>query len=175
ADGQAFDRVDQFTDGTQGQELHRAREQRLIDGHDRAVLPVDGAHTPMMPLSEVAVSVRGMTIQMGGVTIDCADPHKLAEFWTEALGTSVGADYGEYIFLNPTAEGGPFFGLQRVPEERAGKNRVHVDFRTDDRTAEVERLVKLGATAVAEHSVPGLSWTVLRDPEGNEFCVGSEG
>ena len=111
---------------------------------------------------------------MGGVTIDCANPRKLAEFWTEALGTTIAGDYeGEYIFLAPTIEDGPYVGLQRVPEERAGKNRVHIDFRTDDRTAEVERLVKLGATLVAEHSVPGLSWAVLQDPEGNEFCVGS--
>lgn len=110
---------------------------------------------------------------MGGVTIDCADPQKLAEFWTEALGTTIGADYGEYIFLNPTAEHAPYLGLQRVPEERAGKNRVHIDFRTEDRPAEVARLVKLGATEVEEHTVPGLSWTVLLDPEGNEFCVGT--
>jgi hypothetical protein len=114
-----------------------------------------------------------MTIQIGGVTIDCADPRKLAEFWTEALRTSVGGDYGEYVFLNPTTEDGPYVGLQRVPEERAGKNRVHIDFRTEDRAGEVERLVKLGARKVADHSVPGLDWTILQDPEGNEFCVGS--
>jgi predicted enzyme related to lactoylglutathione lyase len=128
----------------------------------------------MASLSGVAVSLRDMTIQMGGVTIDCANPRKLAEFWTEALGTAIGGDYGgEFIFLNPSVEDGPYVGLQRVPEDRAGKNRVHIDFRTDDRPAEVERLVKLGATAVAEHTVPGLTWSVLQDPEGNEFCVGS--
>jgi predicted enzyme related to lactoylglutathione lyase len=60
-----------------------------------------------------------------------------------------------------------------VPEPRSGKNRVHVDWRTDDREAEVRRLVELGATAQGEHEVPGLRWTVLVDPEGNEFCVGS--
>jgi predicted enzyme related to lactoylglutathione lyase len=64
--------------------------------------------------------------------------------------------------------------LQKVPEERAAaKNRVHIDFRADDRPAEVARLVGLGATEVEEHTVPGMTWTVLRDPEGNEFCVGS--
>jgi predicted enzyme related to lactoylglutathione lyase len=113
------------------------------------------------------------TIEMGGVTIDCADPQKLAEFWTEALGATIAGDYGEYVFLAPKSEDGPYLGLQRVPEERAGKNRVHIDFRTDDRESEVARLVKLGATEGAEHSVPGLTWTILQDPEGNEFCVGS--
>jgi catechol 2,3-dioxygenase-like lactoylglutathione lyase family enzyme len=115
-----------------------------------------------------------MTISMGGVTIDCANPRKLAEFWTEALGATVGGDYGgEFIFLTLGDEDRPYLGLQRVAEERAGKNRVHIDFRTDDRAGEVERLVKLGASTVEEHSVPGLTWTVLKDPEGNEFCVGS--
>ena len=129
---------------------------------------------PSVPVSVGAVTVRAMsTIEFGGVTIDCADPQQLAEFWTEALGTTITGDYGEYVFLAPTSEDGPYVGLQRVPEERAGKNRVHVDFRTDDREGEVARLVKLGATEVGEHSVQGLAWTVLEDPEGNVFCVGS--
>jgi predicted enzyme related to lactoylglutathione lyase len=117
-----------------------------------------------------------MTIQMASVTIDCADPHKLAEFWTEALGTTIAADHaGQFISLTPSRDGAPAVGLQRVPEERAGKNRVHIDFLTEDRAVEVERLVKLGATEVGEHTVPGLAWTVLQDPEGNEFCVATSG
>jgi predicted enzyme related to lactoylglutathione lyase len=52
-----------------------------------------------------------------------------------------------------------------------GKNRVHVDFHADDREVEVRRLVGLGATVLDEQEVPGLRWTVLADPEGNEFCV----
>jgi predicted enzyme related to lactoylglutathione lyase len=50
---------------------------------------------------------------------------------------------------------------------------VHVDLRADDRAAEVARLTGLGASVVAEYALPGLWWTVLADPEGNEFCVGS--
>jgi hypothetical protein len=50
---------------------------------------------------------------------------------------------------------------------------VHIDFATEDREGEVERLVALGATRGEDHTVPGLTWTVLQDPEGNEFCVGS--
>jgi catechol 2,3-dioxygenase-like lactoylglutathione lyase family enzyme len=110
-----------------------------------------------------------MTMQMGGITIDCAAPQQLAEFWAAALGVTDVRDYGEYVLLL----GEPYVGLQRVPEPRSGKNRVHIDFRTDDRTAEVARLVGLGATEVEEHAMPGLAWTVLQDPEGNEFCVGT--
>jgi predicted enzyme related to lactoylglutathione lyase len=114
-----------------------------------------------------------MSIRMGGVTIDCADPVKLAEFWSEALGAEATNYGGEFVFLAASGKDGPYVGLQKVPEERVGKNRAHVDFSTEDRAAEVKRLVGLGATEVGEHSVPGLTWTVLQDPEGNEFCVGS--
>jgi len=120
----------------------------------------------------VAASFGGMAIRMGMITIDCADPRGLAGFWTAALGTKVDQDYeGEFLILAPV-EGGLPLALQKVPEPRAGKNRVHVDFGGDDRAAEVKRLVELGAKEVAEHEVPGLAWTVLTDPEGNEFCVG---
>jgi predicted enzyme related to lactoylglutathione lyase len=113
-----------------------------------------------------------MAIRMNMITIDCADPRGLAGFWTAALGTKVDRDYeGEFLILAPV-EGGLPLALQKVPEPRAGKNRVHVDFGGDDRVAEVRRLVELGAKEVAEHEVPGLVWTVLADPEGNEFCVG---
>ena len=60
-----------------------------------------------------------------------------------------------------------------MPEDRSGKNRVHIDFGTQDREGEIERLLALGATRGEDHTVPGLTWTVLHDPEGNEFCVGS--
>jgi predicted enzyme related to lactoylglutathione lyase len=110
-----------------------------------------------------------MALSIGMVTIDCTDPQALAEFWTAALGTTVAGDYGEFVLLAAT----PALGLQKVSEPRAGKNRVHLDLQTDDRAAEVARLTSLGASTVAEHSVPGLWWTVLTDPEGNEFCVGS--
>ncbi|PXY21636.1 glyoxalase [Prauserella sp. PE36] len=114
-----------------------------------------------------------MTLQLGMVTIDCEDPHKLAAFWCEALGVEIADDYGEYVMLTSRTEGGVRLAMQRVPEPRTGKNRVHVDFGTDDREGEVARLVGLGATALADHEMPGLNWTVLADPEGNEFCVGS--
>ncbi|MET9002152.1 VOC family protein [Amycolatopsis sp. Hca4] len=113
-----------------------------------------------------------MAIHMGMITIDCAEPRQLAQFWTAALGTTVAQDYeGEFLILAPAAEGGLPLALQRVPEPREGKNRAHIDFGAENREAEVKRLVGLGAKEVAEHEVPGLAWTVLQDPEGNEFCV----
>jgi len=113
-----------------------------------------------------------MALKPGMVTIDCADPRTLAGFWTEAAGYRVASDFGVFLVLEPGDAAGLPLGLQKVAEPRNGKNRVHIDWRTDDRVEEVARLTKLGATVLGEHEVPGLRWTVLADPEGNEFCVG---
>lgn len=119
-------------------------------------------------------SVRAMTMTMAIVTIDCAEPRALARFWTAALGYEVVQDVqGFFVVLGSREGGGTPIGLQKVAEDKTTKNRVHLDFRAEDRLAEVERLVGLGATAHEEHTVPGLTWTVLTDPAGNEFCVGS--
>ena len=100
-------------------------------------------------------TVCGMALSIGMVTVDCADPQSLAGFWTAALGTTVARDYGEFVLLAGT----PAVGLQKVPEY------------TDDRAAEVARLTALGASTLAERAAPGLWWTVMADPESNEFCV----
>jgi hypothetical protein len=106
------------------------------------------------------------------VTIDCADPTSLAKFWSEAAGYEIRADYdGWYVVLGPPGGEGLRLGLQRVPEDKVTKNRVHIDWSTEDRAAEVQRLVGLGATVVAEHVMPEFAWTVMTDPVGNEFCV----
>jgi predicted enzyme related to lactoylglutathione lyase len=115
-----------------------------------------------------------MTMTMATVTIDCADPRALAEFWAAALDYDVKLDMeGFFVLLGPKDGPGTGIGLQKVAEPRSGKNRVHVDFDAEDRKAEVARLVGLGAKEQEEHTVPGLTWTVLTDPVGNEFCVGS--
>lgn len=113
---------------------------------------------------------------MDGITIDSADPRSLAEFWTKAFDLEVVVD-AEGVFVQLGSRSSPelpYIALQKVPEERAGKNRVHLDFATEDREGEVRRLVSLGARQGREHSAPGFRWTVLQDPEGNEFCVGSK-
>jgi predicted enzyme related to lactoylglutathione lyase len=123
--------------------------------------------------------VRCMALTARMVTIDCADPGALAKFWSEAAGYEVTWRHeNEYLVLESTSGRGLQLGLQRVPEPKAGKNRAHIDWATDDRPAEVDRLVGLGATVLDEHVLPGsgFAWTVLADPEGNEFCIsGSHG
>ena len=117
-----------------------------------------------------------MALRIGMVTADCADPKALSAFWAAALQTSVVFESEGFVMLAPPAEGGPALGFQLVPEERAGKNRLHLDLGAPQggRAHEVARLVGLGATELGERGGDeyGLVWTTLVDPEGNEFCVG---
>jgi predicted enzyme related to lactoylglutathione lyase len=128
-------------------------------------------------LSVLGRSVRGMNLNMGGITIDCAEPRALAEFWTQALDLEVAHDADGYFIqlasrANPSL---PYLGLQKVPEDKVAKNRVHLDLATDDPDVEISRLVALGAVVGEKHEAPGITWTVLSDPAGNEFCVGTHG
>jgi len=109
-----------------------------------------------------------------GLVLDCHDPETLAGFWSEALGyQSVGAAGSYALLLPPDGEAGPRLLLQRVPEPKAAKNRMHFDIHTVDIEAEATRLAGLGATRVQEDvlSEHGTTWVLMHDPEGNEFCV----
>jgi hypothetical protein len=120
-----------------------------------------------------------MTLTFSGVVIDCADPSAVADFWQAALGWSVrGAGERGEVVLEPnegeTRYGPPSIVFQPVPEPKAVKNRVHLDFYSPDPEAEVLRLESLGARYVDVGQGEGRSFTVLGDTEGNEFCVLSE-
>lgn len=108
------------------------------------------------------------------VTIDCADPGRLAEFWSAAASMTMVEGGGDDFVMLKGAGSGILLALQRVPEPKVGKNRVHVDFATTDRLADVARLVGLGASVVEEHRMGSFAWTVLADPEDNLFCVGAQ-
>lgn len=77
----------------------------------------------------------------------------------------------EEVLLAETDWGFPRFTLQRVSEGRRQASSVHVDLTAQDRLAEVARLAGLGATEGATHGDEQFGWTVMRDPDGNEFCV----
>ncbi|GAA5172461.1 VOC family protein [Pseudonocardia eucalypti] len=118
-----------------------------------------------------------MSLNIAMATLDCADPQKLSAFWAEALRTTVAGDYGEFVMLAPPPGGQVALGFQKVAAPKAGKNRMHLDLHGGaGRVAEVERLVGLGATVLWDQvgAVPGIDWTTMADPEGNEFCVGEE-
>jgi predicted enzyme related to lactoylglutathione lyase len=105
------------------------------------------------------------------VNIDCADPDALADFYCAAFGYERFGGVGQYRSI-VARDGRPKLVFQRVPEARAGKNRVHLDVIVGDALeAEAQRLVALGATRVERVGEYGLEWIVMRDPEGNEFCL----
>ena len=115
--------------------------------------------------------MRDSTFAIRQITFDCNDPSQLAEFWSSATGCEIVADYGDFVMVGST----PALGFQRVADPPPGKNRVHIDGGGPEREALVERLKTLGATELGSHEAPGLAWTVMQDPEGNEFCVGNPG
>ena len=102
------------------------------------------------------------------ITFDCLEPSQPAEFWSAATGCEIAADYGDFVMVDST----PALGFQRVDDPTPGKNRMHIDASGAKRESLVERLNGLGATKLGTHKAPGLVWTVMQDPEGNEFCVG---
>jgi Glyoxalase-like domain len=126
-----------------------------------------------------------MTAQIGSVTFDCADALKVGEFWSAVLGRPLdpdaASDFAAIGFADRRDKVGwasvererdPTWMFVRVPELKVAKNRLHLDLVAADVGSEVARLVTLGATHVADVDEWGYTWTVLTDPEGNEFCVG---
>jgi predicted enzyme related to lactoylglutathione lyase len=108
------------------------------------------------------------------VTFDCHDPDALAGFWAAATGYRKESSPapGDYAVISDLSGRGPVFWFNKVPESRAGKNRVHVDLNVRALDEEVERLVGLGGVKAEElSSASGKAWVVMRDPEGNEFCL----
>jgi len=117
-----------------------------------------------------------MTLRWQCICVHSTDPSRVAAFWEQALGWRRTHETADEIVLEPPA-GSPedgvspdlLFGL--VPEGKTVKNRLHLDLRPDDQDAEVARLLALGATHADIGQGPDVSWVVLADPDGNEFCV----
>ncbi len=111
---------------------------------------------------------------LDAITIDCADPTRLADFWAAVFGTHHGEASGEnhYVDLAPVP-GVPTIRFQRVPEPKTVKNRLHLDVSVVDLDEACTRVEALGGTRrpVGDISEYGYAWRVMADPEGNEFCL----
>jgi predicted enzyme related to lactoylglutathione lyase len=110
---------------------------------------------------------------VAAVIVDCADPQGLTPFWAAATGFAARGWDGQLSQLRSPAGQGPYLELLRNPREKLVKNRMHLDvapYAGDDQAAEVTRLRRAGATD-ADVGQGEVSWVVLADPEGNEFCV----
>lgn len=106
------------------------------------------------------------------LTLDCNDLDREADFWAAALRYEVVERHDDCAALAPGSPlGGPRLYLQRVPEPKAVKNRMHVDWEVEDMEGEAVRLEALGATRCGGGSLGRVRWISMQDPEGNEFCV----
>lgn len=116
-----------------------------------------------------------MACRISEFVIDCADPDRLAAFWSEVLGyVELGRDEDGSIEIGPP-DGGPrpILVLSPTSAPRPEKLRLHIDVNATDRDqdAELDRLLALGAGRADIGQTGDESWYVLIDPEGNEFCL----
>lgn len=130
-----------------------------------------------------------MALKWYTVVVDSQNPQALARWWQETLDWHVVYDSPEEVVIIPRgfeAETGPVTDLEEwmrrgqglvfvpVPEGKEIKNRLHIDLAphlSQDRDAEIAALLERGATRVDVGQSAEVTWTVLADPEGNEFCV----
>ncbi|HEU5266405.1 MAG TPA: VOC family protein [Jatrophihabitans sp.] len=111
-----------------------------------------------------------MALEWEQIVVDAVDPLALGHWWANALGWVVVNDSVDEFEIRPAPQTIPGIIFEPVREGKRGKNRVHPDFRPADQRAEVDRLLQLGARR-ADIGQGDVSWVVLQDPEGNEFCV----
>lgn len=136
--------------------------------HVSAVATLGTAHA--------AGRILGTMLTIQAVSFDAHDPLALADFWREALGRLLRVDDDGDVVLEAPA-GSPQDGVAadllflNVPEDKVIKNRIHLDLRPDDQAGEVVRLEGLGARRVSVGQGDEVTWIVMADPEGNEFCV----
>jgi catechol-2,3-dioxygenase len=104
-----------------------------------------------------------MAVRINGVVIDATDLDRLADFWSRLLGLDITRREADWISL------GRHVAIQRVPESKTAKNRIHLDLVADDFPAAVALATRLGARPAG--GMRENLWQVWRDPEGNEFCL----
>src|SRR3954447_16775377 len=110
--------------------------------------------------------------QLRSVVVGCLDPAPLARFWAALLDREIAYESEGWVSLTTTAPGHPRVAFQKVPEEKAGKNRLHLDLWVDDIATATDAAEALGATRVGPLVTDaGEEFQILLDPAGNEFCL----
>jgi predicted enzyme related to lactoylglutathione lyase len=114
-----------------------------------------------------------MPLALHHVVIDAHDLPRLARFWAQALRWQILSEREREVVIGPEVTAPVGICFMPSPDGKVVKNRVHLDLTAaaDERDAEIDRLIALGASRVNIGQTGNESWTVLADPEGNEFCV----
>lgn len=111
---------------------------------------------------------------VAAVVADCADPASVADFWELATGWVRSASAGDAVSFRSPEGVGPYLELLASPDAKTVKHRIHLDvapYQDDDHAAAVRALIEAGAAPADVGQGDEVSWTVLADPEGGEFCV----
>ena len=114
-----------------------------------------------------------MPSQLAVIAIDATRPRVVADFWCAVLNWHIVEEDSDIVSIAPQHRSWPSIDVIAVPEGKTVKNRLHLDLRADgvSTAEELERLLALGARRVDVGQGPDVSWVVLGDPEGNEFCL----
>jgi predicted enzyme related to lactoylglutathione lyase len=116
-----------------------------------------------------------MVHRLTGITIDCADPARLASFWSALLGIAVTSEHGDddgWATVGSRQDGQPRLTFQRVAEPKTGKVRIHLDIQADDIGTARQQVEELGGRWSGErHDYDEGIVMVMHDPEGHEFCL----
>ncbi len=114
-----------------------------------------------------------MPSRIAVLAIDAVQPRVVADFWCAVLGWHVVEEDASVVSIAPADGAWPTIDVVAVPERKTVKNRLHLDLRADGLSTaeELDRLVALGARRVDVGQGPDVSWVVLADPDGNEFCL----
>ena len=120
-----------------------------------------------------SAKIGDMTSRIAVLAIDAVRPDIVAEFWCAVLGWEIAEADTDGISIAPPDRTWPTIDVFAVPEAKSVKNRVHLDLRADgcSTVEELQRLLDLGARRVDVGQAADVSWVVLADPEGNEFCL----
>ncbi len=111
-------------------------------------------------------------MRIGSIVMDYNEFDKMLAFWQGALHYLPREPaHGGWVVLRDPEERNPNISLNQIPAQRRGRNRLHLDLYTDDREAEVNRLIKIGAKRHRQRYKPEDDFRVLEDPDGNLFCV----
>lgn len=112
--------------------------------------------------------------EVGTVVINVNDMAEEQAFWSAVLGVGVAREIGGFFtWLEPQRPGGVAVALQLVAEPKQGRNRLHLDTVVPDLDVARRNIEELGGAHVEDHDMGGFRWTVMADPEGNEFCIGA--
>jgi predicted enzyme related to lactoylglutathione lyase len=116
-----------------------------------------------------------MTNRLIGITIDCADPARLASFWSTMLNIAETDEHGNdpgWATVGSRTDNQPRLTFQRVPEPKTGKSRIHLDIQVKDINDGRQHVENLGGQwSGTRHDYDEGTVMVMHDPEGNEFCI----